>query len=431
MWAALYNGFPLTYPDTSTYLASGFELETPMDRPITYGFFLMVTSLHGYSLWLSSFLQTLILVYIIFLGSRVFTGKSIHPLKITILITLLSFISSLPWINGMLLADVFTPVSILSALILVFEKDLSKREKILVYFLFILSNAMHISHIMINVMLFTSIYLMSKIGPLKSYFSSIRPKQVLILTLISLSGIIIMSSAMSKSKHIFYMGHMVENGILKKYLDENCGTHTYKLCAYKDSLPPNADRFLWDFKNSPVYKLGGWKETKDEFNQIISETFSSPEYIKLHAMASIKGTCQQLTTFSIGEGNIPFGKETQLYERVAKYTNNIDAFAGSRQSNAQLDSMWATLNWPHHITVSISLLCLIAFIFLKKLRELLPKNLIALMIFVLLGIFYNDLVCATLSTVANRFACRVIWMIPLVFLFAVLYLLDQKKNKHL
>jgi len=77
-----------------------------------------------------------------------------------------------------------------------------------------------------------------------------------------------MSSAMSKSKHIFYMGHMVENGILKKYLDENCATHNYKICEYKDSLPPNADRFLWDFENSPVYKMGGWKACKNEFMQL-------------------------------------------------------------------------------------------------------------------------------------------------------------------
>ena len=76
-----------------------------------------------------------------------------------------------------------------------------------------------------------------------------------------------MSSAMSKSKHIFYMGRMVENGILKKYLDETCATKNYQLCAYKDSLPATADRFLWDFENSPVYKLGGWKTTKKEFNE--------------------------------------------------------------------------------------------------------------------------------------------------------------------
>ena len=46
-WAAFYNGFPLIYSDTSTYLESGFVLETPLDRPITYGLLMRLFSLNG------------------------------------------------------------------------------------------------------------------------------------------------------------------------------------------------------------------------------------------------------------------------------------------------------------------------------------------------------------------------------------------------
>lgn len=60
MTDAFYNGFPVVYSDTSTYLASGFEWETPFDRPITYGIFLRIFSLNGTSLWLVIFFQALI-----------------------------------------------------------------------------------------------------------------------------------------------------------------------------------------------------------------------------------------------------------------------------------------------------------------------------------------------------------------------------------
>ena len=75
MLDSFYNGFPIVYSDTSTYLASGFELETPFDRPITYGLFLRIASLNGLSMWLVIFFQALILSYLIFLLAKQLTSK--------------------------------------------------------------------------------------------------------------------------------------------------------------------------------------------------------------------------------------------------------------------------------------------------------------------------------------------------------------------
>ncbi|MFK8101257.1 MAG: hypothetical protein AB8G15_01985, partial [Saprospiraceae bacterium] len=51
LFVAFYNGYPLVYSDTGTYIQSGFELFVPVDRPLTYGLFLRYTSL-GISPWL-------------------------------------------------------------------------------------------------------------------------------------------------------------------------------------------------------------------------------------------------------------------------------------------------------------------------------------------------------------------------------------------
>jgi hypothetical protein len=37
MGVSFWNGFPLLYSDSSTYLSSGFDLDPPYDRPINYG----------------------------------------------------------------------------------------------------------------------------------------------------------------------------------------------------------------------------------------------------------------------------------------------------------------------------------------------------------------------------------------------------------
>ena len=65
-------------------------------------------------------------------------------------------------------------------------------------------------------------------------------------------------------------------------------------------------------------------------------------------------------------------------------------------------------------------------------RKKLSPVLFLLIVFVLIGVLYNDVVCASLSTVANRFAVRVIWLLPfLVFLVTLNYwkvFSDKKKS---
>ncbi|MCK6650328.1 MAG: hypothetical protein L6Q66_11795, partial [Bacteroidia bacterium] len=111
LWVAFYNGFPIVYSDTSTYLSSGFEFETPADRPITYGLFIYLTSLGGTTLWLTAFVQCLIIVYVIYLLFKYFSQLKDPAFYSLVAIILLAAFSSLPWISGMLLADIFTPVT--------------------------------------------------------------------------------------------------------------------------------------------------------------------------------------------------------------------------------------------------------------------------------------------------------------------------------
>ena len=43
-------------------------------------------------------------------------------------------------------------------------------------------------------------------------------------------------------------GRMLQDGIVKKYLDEHCPDPKLQLCAYKDQLPDDADVWFWGSK---------------------------------------------------------------------------------------------------------------------------------------------------------------------------------------
>jgi hypothetical protein len=62
---AFYNKYPLVFPDTGTYVLSGFTGQVPKDRPIIYGLFLRHISLWE-SLWLVILFQGVLLSLTIF-----------------------------------------------------------------------------------------------------------------------------------------------------------------------------------------------------------------------------------------------------------------------------------------------------------------------------------------------------------------------------
>src|SRR3972149_5980708 len=305
---AFYNGYPIVYSDTSTYIASGFTLQPPVDRPITYGLFIWLTSLNGSSLWIVVFVQSLIISYLILLTIKDFIQLK-NPYRYFIfVIGFLSTLTVIPYVSGQIITDIFPSIGILCILHLTLNTKLKNLNKILLFSIFFIANAMHMSHLMINFLFLISILLVKRF-----FFRDtiiLKNRNIWLLFGFTIMGILMMGSSLAKSKHVFFMGRMAENGILIQLLNENCGDNESKLCDCIESIPTNTTDFLWDDK-SPVYtKYGKWREAQDEFGNIIRATLLRPKYLTRHIYESIKSTCKQLVAFDAGDGNGPFVGET-------------------------------------------------------------------------------------------------------------------------
>ena len=423
MFDAFYNGFPIVYSDTSTYIVSGFEFEPPFDRPITYGLFLRLFSLNGLSLWFVCFFQSLILSYLIFLLVRLTIGEKSFLQFGLLTIIFLSLFTGLSWTVSQLMPDVFTSIALLcTALILL--GTFKKTTSILLYILFFISVAMHMSHVVLFSLILTTLIGLKKfVLPKKDYPKSIF--QVTTLLLFTITTIVTMGSAIAKSKHVFFMGAMVEHGIVKKYLDDTCDYKQFKLCAYKDSLPDKAYKFIWDEK-SPFYKIGGWKETKSEFDEIIYGTLTQPKYIGIHIQESFKATLQQLALFAIGDGNGSFLKGTLLYERVAHYfPNDLTYYCSSKQNKNQLD--FITIFNSAFAFVIVSSFLLLPLL-LTNLTHILNSNLKLITILFFIGILLNAWDCGTFANASDRLGCKIVWLIPFVTMIMFWRILQNRKR---
>lgn len=426
MLFAFYNGFPIVmHGDTSTYLESGFKINVPHERPIFYGLFIKITSL-GFTIWSTIFIQCLILSYLCirFIKSIIPAIDKLHLFALLIL-TALSTIAS--WYASQIMPDIFTPILFLSCYIYLTQKN-TLSEKILLIAIILLSILVHNSHYIIATAFLLAILGLSFMR--KGFFTGIRFRILNLLIVTILAWCCLLSSnyfagngfVASRASHVFLMGKFAESGVLKTYLEKACPVREYKICTYKDNIPPVAWEFVWNTETSPVFKVGGWDSTKKEYNAIITDIVSRPKYWPFLAYKSLEATMRQVILLNIDEAEeLPwrkFDRDSHMYTTIAKYfPHEINEFEVSRQNNK-------TLNIPFYDGVYVIIFLLSTLICMFVLKGDDRRTALNVYFFLVLFIFINAFATATFGNVLSRLNSRTIWLIPManiIFIYRFLY----------
>ena len=402
---AFLNHYPLVNPDTATYLTSGFMPAMPFDRPITYGILTRILTLKGLSLWLLVFAQGYILSWLIFKIFKNVANDKPYVLKSTLVVFLLSVCTSLSWIVSQVQPDMFTAVAFLCMTILLTGKE-SRKTNIILYLLFFFAVATHFSHPVLMIGMLIFLFLCSPIYTPAKF----RPRdKFVVMFILSLLSILVMITPLGKSSHVFMVGSLLEKGVLKKYLDDNCSARNYKICAYKDALPADVNQFWWD-PASPLYKIGDWKGAKPEFKAIIADIFTTPRYQELYISATCRQVKEQAMSFQIGDGNQSFPEGSYVYKTMAEYfPRELSMFNSDRQNNLSIMAQVTSANKVFNAVIAASFLVLVyAF---ARWRNL-SSSLKLLLIVCISGIIFNCLDCAAFGIVNGRFGCKMIWLLP-------------------
>jgi hypothetical protein len=418
--AAFYNGFPIVYADSSTYISSIHSLAPPVDRPITYGLLAGVLSLYGVSLWLVVVAQAVLTAWLVtLLYYQLANGRAYHA-QALLGLGILGLATGASWTISQVMPDIFTAIGLLLIANLLINR-ISKATRNWLIGFFVLAVAVHSSHIVLFSGLLIVLLLLRKrlAGPeeIRMY-----TRRVALLLALTLATIATMGAALSKSRHVFFMGAMVEHGIVKTFLDEQCGAQSYALCAYKDQLPERAWQFVWN-QDSPLYKLGGWKATKPEFNRIFHATLTQPRYQWLHVKASVLATADQLAHFAMGDGNGVFLQGTLLNERMARYyPYDYPAYRASRQNDAALTilPLWNAIAAGTFLASWLAL----GWLLYRSHQRLTPAARLTAVVF-LLGILANAWTSGTLANALDRLGCKTTWLFTLL---ALLVYFDTRRR---
>ncbi|MCB9165471.1 MAG: hypothetical protein H6592_13745 [Flavobacteriales bacterium] len=411
---AVFNGFPLVYSDTGTYLRSAFTGFVPDDRPYWYGLFIRITSLGGRSLWGVVIAQSALCALLLWRCWQLLGDGRWWTYLITL--TVLAPITGLGWYAGQLVADIFPVIGVLAMTVFLFTPEW-RWSLIGLLLLVVFACWVHLSDLLILPLVFVSVVLALRLTGRAIPFR--RGMGVGLALLLAWTALPVANKAvsgeahLSRYSHVFMMSRLVETGMLKTWLDEHCDTDPARLCYYKDDLPRTNKAFMWGGE-SPLALEGGGRKVKEEYDRIIRATWTEPKYIGMHILGSLRSTAELLGLWRIAdelEGQFYRMDYSAPYGSINSFVPEaMPAYLGSAQNTGAGTLGLRYLDRAYQLVLAISLLTMVILLIRSASRK---TSAIALMI----GgstMLWGAWVCASLSTVDSRFMGRTAWLLPVM-----------------
>ncbi|HXD92232.1 MAG TPA: hypothetical protein VNX01_03420 [Bacteroidia bacterium] len=424
------NKYPLVYPDTGTYLHSGFSGQVPHDRTIFYGLFARHISLYA-SLWLVILAQGLLVCYMLYTTLGLFFKDEKRNYIFISSVLFLTLTTGFSYTVSILIPDIFSSIAILCLINLLLNNNLGKLQTIFISILFVFSITTHLSNIPILIIL---LLILVGIGIYKKVKKStfILPLKKLVLSLsLFVSSLLIIPTVhylfdnkfqLANGSHVFMMNHLIETGILEDYLNTNCEHSNYKICNYKDELSWN---FVWR-EDSPLYKTGGWEVNKTEYNAIIFDILTTPKYFILFVQKSIEYSFKQYFTFGISV-NAPLLEHSPPYGMINWFFKNSKTeYLSSLQNRSNLDVSFNNKIQEYIILTSMFFLFFI--LINSSLRKHLGYKLKWMIAIVVIHGIISSIICANIATIDPRFQNRIVWLLPLCTIIVVIKFFEEKRD---
>ena len=255
---ALWNGFPLIFPDTGGYLDGPTLGTLVMGRSALYGLFLYTGV--PFSFWPNVVLQSALTVWLIVLTMRAH-GLGGRPWLTLGIVAMLTVCTSLPFFSAQLMPDILFPAAVLALYLLIFRGErLTLWEHFLLAAAVAVAIASHMAAAGICVAIIAAVCLSMRFKPLalakpRMWFAA--GSVAAGIALCPISNLAITGNfAFTPGGSSFLFGRLIKDGIVARYLGEHCPDASMRLCSFKSAVPEDAGSWLWD-ADSPFQELGG------------------------------------------------------------------------------------------------------------------------------------------------------------------------------
>jgi hypothetical protein len=417
---ALWNHFPLLQWDTGGYLARWYEGYLVPSRAVIYGLILYAGV--PFAFWPVLVLQAVLTIWIVALMLRAH-GLGKRPWLLATTIAALAVASTLPWLTAILLTDIFCGLGVLALYLLLMRGERIRRgERIALVVLIAVSVATHSATfaLLAGLLICAGLFALAVRGRMPA-----RRLGHGMLAL-ALGATLVFAADYTVSGRLAWtpggfsiaFGRMLQDGIVKKYLDEHCPDAKLRLCAVKDRIPQDADTWFW---GSDLFdQMGRFAGLGQEMETIALNSLD--EYPALQLKTAAIATVRQLIDVRTGEGVQDDLWHTRTI--IERYTPTLaPAMRASREQQGEISfDAVNRLQYPAALA-AMALLPLIVWLAWRGVVAVEIGELAAAIVLTLLG---NAFICGVLSNPHDRYGARVAWLAVLAVVLALARLMEAR-----
>lgn len=404
MWPALYNGYPLLYPDSALYIALSFAPQEYVPRGLTYP--VLMHFLHaGFSLWPVIAAQALMASWVLHETVAAFCARH-RALWLIALGLILAALTGLPWTVDQVMPDFGGGLMVLAiALVMLYGGEFGAVRRLLLLGVVALGVALHPSHAPLAIG-------MVVLAALGRGWLGINWRGIGQAAMAAAAGIVIAVAVQwtiaghpyySQGGQQFLFGRLVDDGIVADYLSEVCPQPALRLCALKDQMPRSHNEYLWS-RPEAFKLLGGWTPTPELRHIILDSAARMP---LRHLAAIVADTARQLVHIDVGESLHRPGIEANRIVEIA-FPHEAARFHEARQADGGIDRLSALIN-PFQRPVQLAALAglVLSAILLARAGR---RRLAGFGLLVLAALVMNAFVCGVFSGTTERYQSRVAWL---------------------
>jgi hypothetical protein len=330
---ALWNRYPLLQYDTGGYLARWYEDYLVPSRSTVFGLFLHLGE--GLHFWPELVLQTACAIWVmsLVLGAAGFAVGSWHR---TLMVAGLALVTALPVLSSTLLTDIFAGLSVLSLHLLIFHRSiLAPIERIGLFLLIAFAAATHSATLIVLLavlVLAVPILLVLSLRPAGALLAGVGAIATGAAMLLAGNLALLGQLAWTPGGFGIAFGRMLQDGIVKRYLDDHCPIVRLRLCPYRNELPATADDFLRS--NGVFNELGRFRGLDEEMRFIVLHSLR--EYPLQQIETALAASARQLRLVATGHGT--HDQIWHTYGIIERYIpGEVPAMRNARQQRGELN----------------------------------------------------------------------------------------------
>ena len=306
----------------------------------------------------------------------------------------------------MLLTDVFVGLGVLALHLLIFYRaDLRRTERIGLFLLIAFAAAIHsatfavlagVSIFSIPLLLRSDAHPLARLLPAAGAIAT--GAAMLLAANFALSG----QFAWTPGGYGIAFGRMLQDGIVKRYLDDHCPDPLLKLCPYRNELPKTADDFLWSY--GIFNDLGRFSGLGEEMRTIVLHSLQ--DYPLRQVETALAATATQFGLVETGHGT---NDQVWHTSGIIKHfiPGEVPAMEEARQQQGGLH--FDLINRVH-VPIALGSILVVLGLLANALLCGRFEEPARLAVTVTVALLANAFICGALSGPHDRYGARIVWI---------------------